>query len=101
MQSLNRSPLYVLCYRLNSSFSAESVYAFLFDLTAVKYGVLQNQLHREIILSSIVFAFPIIHNLQAREKVPFRLSPLILDILRGLQLRVGNELSCFSTSNFI
>jgi len=92
MQSLNRPPSYVLCYRLNSSFSAKSVYVFLSDLTAIKYSVLQNELHKEVILASIVFAFPIIHNLHASKKVLFRLFPFILDVPRGLQLGAG--MSC-------
>lgn len=73
---------------------------FLSDLIAIKYWVLQNQPQREIILSSIVFAFPIIHNLQAREKGLFWVSSFTINIPRGLQLRIRNELSHFSTSYF-
>lgn len=53
-----------------------------------------------MILSSIVFAFPIIHNLQARGKGLLGLSLFTVNVPKGLQLRVGNELSHFSTSYF-
>lgn len=85
MWSLNRPPSYVLHYSLAQGLFCLISLCLLIWLNCYKYWVLQNQPHTEIILSSIVFIFPIIHNLQT-VKVLFRLSPVILDVPRGLQL---------------